>query len=244
MNVDAANLGYLFHPFASGSSGARPSLGYAELEVFLSAARVGVGFVPAHLVLCVWTNGGGRNQALSLNKLTITPHAVSSADYAVAPGFITIAGHGGSEVQVYCFGGALACRKQDDLLVCRLISPAPLLNLSEEGLEWSENAVMHVVDGLESEIATYRARYGEAEEAAFDRRLAATDPRLLYAVGLALAQHSFAVRPELLRTEHYWDEHSSLMRAIEGARLAGWWPAEATLPAVLASEPTAGAGGK
>ena len=46
------------------------------------------------------------------------------------------------------------------MLACRLTSPAPIFNLSEEGLDWSENGILRVVDGLESEIATLRAQIG------------------------------------------------------------------------------------
>ena len=101
-------------------------------------------------------------------------------------------------------------------------------------MDWSENVVLRVVDGIESEIAAARARHNGAAELVFEERLARTDPRLLYAVGLALAQQSFARLPDLLRTEHYWDEYNVLTRALHEAQDAPWWPSNPTLDAVLA----------
>jgi hypothetical protein len=56
---------------------------------------------------------------------------------------------------------------------------------------------------------------------------------LLYAVGLNSAHHSFQTLPELLRTEHYWDEYGVLGRALQEVRHTPWWPEDASLGAVL-----------
>jgi hypothetical protein len=124
-----------------------------------------------------------------------------------------------------------------------LTSPAPILNLSEEGLDWSENGVLRVVDAFESEIATMRAQYDNAAKAGFDQKLAAADPRLLYAVGLTLAYRAFQSLPEVLRTERYWDEYGVLVRAMEEGKQATWWPADASLLAVLGHHAGNDAGG-
>jgi hypothetical protein len=223
MDNDHAELGYIFHPFPVGSS-----LGYAQLDVFLVAAGTESGFAPAQLTLPAWgQNDGG------VTKLTLTGHWPGQEAIHAAPGIVTILGHGGGEQTAYCFGGSLTCQHSPSYLHCRLTSSAPILNIGEEGMDWSENAVLRVVDSIESAIATARARSnGEAEEE-FDERLARTDPRLLYAVGLTLAQQSFARLPELLRTERYWDEYNTLARALHEAQQADWWPSDPSLAAVL-----------
>ena len=76
-------------------------------------------------------------------------------------------------------------------------------------------------------------RSAATSENTFDQRLARTDPRLLYAAGLDLAYRSFQALPEVLRTEHYWDEYSTLVRAHQEAKQSDWWPADPSLPAVL-----------
>ena len=230
MNGEHPELGYVFEPYSSGSS-----LGYAGLDVFLVAAGQDKGFAPAQLIVPAW----GDSAADGVSRLTLTVHWPSTQEIHVAPGLVTIRSHGGGEQEAYCFGGSLTCQCVDDRLHCRLTSAAPILNLGEEGLDWPENAALRVVDSIESDLASCRAQFAGDEEATFDARLARTDPRLLYAVGLTLAQHSFAMLPEVLRTEHYWDEYSALTRALQEAQKESWWPGDPSLPAVLPPAPPA-----
>jgi hypothetical protein len=228
MDNNHADLGYIFHAFPSGSS-----LGYAQLDVFLVTAGGDRGFAPAQLSLPAWEQNG----AGGMTRLALTVQWAGAAEIHVAPGIVTILSYGGGEQTAYCFGGALSCRRDNGRLHCLLTSSAPILNIGEEGMDWSENVVLRVVDGIESEIAAARARHNGEAEPAFEERLARTDPRLLYAVGLTLAQQSFARLPDLLRTEHYWDEYNVLTRALHEAQDSPWWPSEPTLAAVLPPQP-------
>jgi len=246
MSVDPAELGYVFSPFAEGFS-----IGYAQLDVFVTDADDVEGFAPAELVLSTWDDlepvddpdlgGGDSAPAAAIVRTAIFAHTAAGIQgdvtHRVAPGFVMVQGKSGGELSAYCFGGRLAYRQESTgiglVLACRLTSPAPILNLSEEGLDWPENGILRVVDDLESEIATLRAQIGDDAENTFDRRLARTDPRLLYAAGLDRAYRSFQALPEALRTEHYWDEYSTLARAHQEAKQADWWPADPSLPGVL-----------
>ena len=242
MSVDPAELGYVFYPFAEGFH-----IGYAELEVFVSDSDGSEGFVPVQLVVATWDDtgvvddpdlgGSDPTSAASIGRTTIFAHTdagvAGDVSHRVAPGFVTVQGKSGGELSAYCFGGSLVYRQTGKGLACRLTSPAPIFNLSEEGLDWSENGILRIVDGLESEIATLRARVCGDSETIFDQRLARTDPRSLYAAGLDLAYRSFQTLPEVLRTEHYWDEYSTLVRAHKEARQSDWWPPDPSLPAVL-----------
>jgi len=245
--IDPAELGYVFHPFADGFS-----IGYAELDVFLGAPDQAEGFVPTQVQAITWANsapdrepsGGVENGADNgpaggpvMARTTIAAHlATPSGDETtqkVAPGIVTVDNKDGGALQAYCFGGSLAYRQAGNRVACRLTSPAPIFNLSEEGLDLSGNSVLRVVDVLESEIATMRAEISGDRELTFEQRLARTDPRLLYAVGLDLAYRSFQAQSEVLRTEHYWDEYGVLARALQEARQSAWWPEDASLAAVL-----------
>ena len=249
MTIDPAELGYVFYPFAEGFS-----VGYAQLDVFVVDADDAEGFVPTELVLSTWDEpgpiddsdlGGGDSAVATMMRTAIFAHTAAGVQgdvtHRVAPGFVTVQGKSGGELSAYCFGGNLAYRQEEtgtgpsnrSMLACRLTSPAPILNLSEEGLDWSENGILRIVDGLESEIATLRAQLSTGAGNTFDQRLARTDPRLLYAAGLDLAYRSFQALPEVLRTEHYWDEYSTLVRAHEEAMQFDWWPPDPSLPAVL-----------
>ncbi len=244
MSIDPAELGYVFYPFQDGFS-----IGYAQLDVFVTDADGADGFVPAALVLSTWNEAvhagnselGSDLPSTAIVRTAIYAHTAAGTQgdvtHHVAPGLVTVQGKSGGELSAYCFGGHLAYRQEragiGTVLACRLTSPAPILNLSEEGLDWSENGILRVVDGLESEIATLRAQVGADTENTFDQRLARTDPRLLYAAGLDLAYRSFQSLPEVLRTEHYWDEYSTLVRAQKEAKQSDWWPADPSLPAVL-----------
>lgn len=249
MTIDPAELGYIFYPFTEGFS-----IGYAELDVFVRAADGAEGFVPTELVLSTWDDAGpvgdpdfGGSDAASaaaIVRTAIFAHTAAGMQgditHRIAPGFVMVQGKAGGGLSAYCFGGRLVYRQEStgrgNVLACRLTSPAPIFNLSEEGLDWSENGILRVVDGLESEIATLRAQIGSDIENTFDRRLARTDPRLLYAAGLDLAYRSFQALPEVLRTEHYWDEYSTLVRAHEEAKQSDWWPSDPSLPAVLGTQ--------
>jgi hypothetical protein len=258
MSVDPAELGYVFYPFAEGFS-----IGYAQLDVFVGEADGAEGFVPTELVLSTWDDLGpvddpdlGGNDPASgaaIMRTAIFAHTAAGVQgdvsHRVAPGFVTVQGKSGGELSAYCFGGHLVYRQEGTgsgpessratgpgmrtLLACRLTSPAPIFNLSEEGLGWSENGILGIVDGLESEFATLRAQIGTDRENTFEQCLARADPRLLYAAGLDLAYRSFQALPEVLRTEHYWDEYSTLSRAHEEAKQSDWWPADPSLPAIL-----------
>jgi hypothetical protein len=207
------------------------------LEVFLGQPGTAEGFVPSQLIVCTWDSGGVLDGGSGMGRATLAAHTAVPAGgegtHQVAPGFVTVEGHDGGELQAYCFGGLLTYRQRGAMVACRLTSTAPILNLSEEGLDWSENGILRVVDGLESEIAALRAQFDARAETTFDLLLSRTDPRLLYAAGLDLAHRSFQTLPEVLRTEHYWDEYGVLVRALREARQAAWWPADASLPAVL-----------
>jgi hypothetical protein len=239
MGIDPAEVGYVFYPFPDGFS-----IGYAQLDVFLADSDTAQGFAPSQVIVCTWTgcvpdseSPDGLESAAVIGRTTIAAHTAApssgEATYQVAPGFVTVDGRGGGDLQAYCFGGTLVHHRGLNGLACRLTSPAPILNLSEEGLDWSENGILRVVDGLESEIATLRAQEGGAQDLTFDRRLAQTDPRLLYAVGLSLAHRSFQTLPEALRSEHYWDEYGVLGRALQEAQQSDWWPEDPSLAAVL-----------
>ncbi|MFN8468001.1 MAG: hypothetical protein U0X20_20745 [Caldilineaceae bacterium] len=245
MSVDPAELGYVFYPFTEGFS-----IGYAELEVFVSDSDGKEGFVPVELVVATWDDTGvvddsdlgssDSSSGASIGRTTIFAHTdagiAGDVTHRVAPGFVTVQGKSGGELSAYCFGGSLVYRQAGKGLACRLTSSAPIFNLSEEGLDWSENSILRIVDGLESEIATLRAQIDGDSETAFDQRLAHTNPRLLYAAGLDLAYRSFQALPEVLRTEHYWDQYSTLVRAHQEARQSDWWPADPSLPAVLGTQ--------
>jgi hypothetical protein len=242
MSVDPAELGYVFYPSAEGFS-----IGYAELDVFVSDADAAEGFVPTELVLSTWDDlgpvddpdlgGSDPASGAGIMRTAIFAHTAAGVQddvtCRVAPGFVTVQGKSGGELSAYCFGGSLVYRQKGNGLACRLTSPAPIFNLSEEGLGWSENGILGIVDGLESEIPTLRAQIGADMANTFDQRLARTDPRLLYAASLDLAYRSFQALPEVLRTEHYWDEYNSLVRAHEEAKQSDWWPADPLLPAIL-----------
>jgi hypothetical protein len=235
MSIDPSELGYVFYPFPDGFS-----LGYTQLDIFLSDPGEAQGFVPREVVVCTWAPGvhAGEN---GMDRTIIAAHTRGEATHHVAPGFVTVQSHDGGDLEAYCFGGQLVYRAGGAVVVCRLTSPAPILNLSEEGLDWSENGILRVVDGLESDIASLRATFdaggGVRTAQSFDVRLSRTDPRLLYAVALERAYRAFQALPEVLRTERYWDEYNVLARAIQEARLAAWWPAEPSLAAVLGQAP-------
>jgi hypothetical protein len=227
MNDDVAELGFAFLPFENSNA-----LGYAGVDIVLVEHDDAAGFAPAKLIF------PGVNALGDVSAMEVSVRASEEPLLRVAPGFFFVQSHDGDKLAIYCFGGELACHNGGRLMTCHLSSAAPIFNLSEEGFDSDENAVLSVVDNLEGEFAEQRARYTDAEEVIFAQRLANTDPRFLYAVGMALAHRSFKAVPEVMRTEHYWDEYSELNRALQEAETADWWPPVPTLDAVLSSPST------
>jgi hypothetical protein len=203
------------------------ALGYVELDVALAARDRGQGFCPAQLRVLTWDRSAG------VTHTELSHAAPAPLTLQVMPGIVAVTSYGGGLLNAYCFGGRLAAHAVAGAVLCELTSPAPILNLSEEGLDLAENAVLHVADALEAALATERAARNADQEVELEADLAQVDPRHLYAAGLILAQKSLAMLPEIIRTEHYWDEYAILSRAIEEARLADWWPDAYSIPAII-----------
>jgi hypothetical protein len=226
MNDDVAEFGFAFIPYENSAA-----LGYAGVDIVLVDPDDASGFAPAKLAF------PGVNALGEVSAMEVSEHGSVESPLRVAPGFFMVESYDGDALVAYCFGGELACRAGDKQIACHLDSAAPILNLSEEGFDSDENAVLSVVDNLEGEFAEQRARYSDAEKAIFAQRLANSDPRHLYAIGMVRARHAFKAVPEAMRTEHYWDEYGELTRALQEAEQAGWWPPTPTLDAILAPPP-------
>ena len=199
--VDAVDLGYVFHPHAASDA-----LGYAQLDVFLTDNGDVDAYLPKQIDLWALTGGG------EVVEETVTHQWNDDAPLRVAPGLVAIGSHEGGDLQAYCLGGLLTPVDVGKYTHCRLTSPAPLFNLSEEGSSDAQNAVLMLVNEIESAIARLRAGAG-AQRNTVDARLARADPRHLYAAGLVLARGAFKHIPEMMRTENYWNEYAELGRA-------------------------------
>ena len=224
MDDDIAQLGFAFLPNMQSDA-----LGYGGVDIALVDQDEASGFAPAKILF----HGVDTMGAVCDMRLSILWSGAPLQ--RVAPGLVIVQTHDGDELTIYCFGGELACRHVGTRIMCHLGSAAPIFNLSEEGFDSDENAVLSVVDNLEGEFAEQRARYTDAEEVIFAQRLANADPRHLYAVGLMLAHHAFKTLPEILHSEHYWEEYGELARALAAAKKADWWPPAPTLDAILAT---------
>lgn len=211
---------YEFLPRATGEA-----FGYGGLRVFFPT-RTSAGLIAAQMTFRTVDDDG------TVKLAQVSPQWVGPPTMSAAPGIVAVHSQNGHQLDAYCFGGNVQF-KPGEIAVCELTSAAPILNLSEEGLASPENAALTIVDSLEAAIAGESTHYQGAAEATFMLRLARIDPQQLYAVALTLAHEELKSLPEMVRSEHYWDEYGRVKREIESGEQQSWWPQDPTLAGVL-----------
>jgi hypothetical protein len=211
-------LGYYFAPPDDGMP-----IGHPRLEFNLYDHPTEQHFDPEHAAVVVATaEGDARKVVLS--------HPWPGADtFRTCAGRLVLHDRKGHAVEAFSLGGRLEIASHDDHTACTLASPAPIFEVARSPGIDIEDVIALLVEDFEALLALRSAHWtGEAGE--LSRRLAASEPGLLYGVMLAAVDDRIhRIAPER-RTEPY--RLTSTVVHAEIRRLAdtGRWPSP--LPAL------------
>jgi hypothetical protein len=178
---DENRLGYTFHPRLYSHAPGHP-----QLDIVLRAKPTERHFDPIRVRLMVAVPDGGLKMA------TIRYHPQSREEHHQAcAGFVAISDRRDKRVEAFTFGGDLHVMPQANLTLCVLTSPAPIIEILPQPLTHGPSVTTMLVDEVEALIARRRAAWDrEQDPDAFDERLAAADPFVLYLACLqALNEH-------------------------------------------------------
>jgi len=107
----------------------------------------------------------------------------------VCAGITILEDHKGKKEEAFTFGGKLSLDAQAFQTVCRLISPAPILEVNE-----SVPLHMLFIEEVEILLAEYRAKFPKGSD--FDAALCQADPRGLYLACLTEITDKFERFPQ------------------------------------------------
>ena len=165
-------LGYCFHPPADSHD-----LGHPQLDVVIRAVPTGEHFDP-ELLICLSAT------ATDLTMLHVTHPWTGDTTYRIGAGEITIKDARHEQVTAFTFGGALQIEADARRTVCRLASPAPLLEHARHALSLEEHLIEEV-------LILFAQRRVLLNDDVFESRLAAADPLLLYRACLVALHDKF-----------------------------------------------------
>ena len=169
-------LGYRFYPPADPHD-----LGHAQLDVVIRATPTGEHFDPERFT-CPIADRHGSAWLHVLHPWT------QERSYRVCAGDILIADRKQQQIKAFTFGGALTVETDHQRTVCRLTSPAPLLEYSPQPMAPEQQ----LIDEVNILFAERRAAQ---DEEVFARRLAVVDPVQLYRACLTALRAKFELFP-------------------------------------------------
>ena len=169
-------LGYCFHPPVDPHD-----LGHPQLDVVIRATPTGEHFDPESFTCLSAT-------ATDLTKLHVIHPWTEGTTYRVGAGEIAIEDARHEVLTAFTFGGALQIETDARRTVCRLASPAPLLEHSKQSLSLEEHLIEEV-------LILFAQRRAVQDDDDFERHLAAADPLLFYRACLQALHSKFEEFP-------------------------------------------------
>ena len=162
LNEEYPAWGYFFHyPNIEHPGGA------FQLDVYLTENPIGLDFNPKTFELSVETEFGGIEEVKLFYPLS------EKNNYHVVAGMIEVVSHEGDRESALTFGGKLTLEKHDDYIYCKLVSPAPIYEITR-----IPESHMLLIEELEIIIAERKAALKDEKE--FEKRLIKVDPLNLY----------------------------------------------------------------
>jgi hypothetical protein len=190
------NFGYYFHPPIHPGE-----IGSPELDIYLQATPSGEHFDPELVTVPVVGDHG------HIQKLDIYHPWNYDLEYRVTAGRLLMADRHDKRFEAFTYGGQITMTNGQSETQCRLVSPAPIINLAPP-----LNAADFLATETEILMAERRA-YWERQPDEFECRLAAAEPLELFHAVLESLREKFSQFPptdnELLRQfVHYLNEES------------------------------------
>ncbi len=169
-------LGYCFHPPAAAHD-----IGHPQLDVIIRPAPTGEHFDPESMACLVAAASG-------TTPLHVTHPWQQETAYRVCAGDLSIEDFRHAHVAAFTFGGTLRIESDSRRTICQLSSPAPLLEHARQTLSLEEQLIEEVA-------ILFAERRAAQDEDAFDQRLAAAEPALLYHACLKALRDKFEQFP-------------------------------------------------
>jgi hypothetical protein len=210
--VDDSHLeypGYNYLPSAD-----LPGLGYGALKIFISAQPL-ERFFDAHRAIFPIA-GGGVIRKIVVNHPWISEGAPNPCH--ICAGRFYLYERDGDEHTGFSLGGELDISQDENWVVCRLISPAPIFDLSE--LPHTEETWL--AEKFEGLLARRWASYGD-DDNQFASRLESVDPFNLLIACLATLQKEFHEMPAASRSA-VQEQYHRVGHLIQLLNANGKWP--------------------
>lgn len=188
---DTDELGYSFFPREEPHD-----IGHSELKVIIRPMPTERHYDPETLTCTIAPHSGGTE------TLRVHHPWVLDTTYRLCAGHVTLEDRKGKRVVAFTFGGELHIDSTERRTICRLISPTPILEHSQQ------RDSLELLLGEEAEIlfAERRAAWLHNENE-FDRRLANADPQQLYYACLAALRDKIDQWPEWEEPIHQEFKH-------------------------------------
>lgn len=165
-------LGYCFHPPQEAHT-----IGHPQLDVVLRPAPTGEHFDPESFMCLVATPNGAT-------RLHITHSWTLDTMYRVCAGDVLIEDRLHERLQAFTFGGTLHIDSDARRTICRLISPAPLLEHTQQMTSLEEYLIEEV-------CILFAERRAAQDDDVLEQRLSVADPLQLYQACLAALRAKF-----------------------------------------------------
>lgn len=154
------DLGYIFSsPAYSGDSG------LYRMDIMLRPTPTIEHFDPQRVFFMI-------SDDEKIDHLTISYNGLHINKYQVVAGPVRIQDRKGKVVFAFTFGGELQIKKEEQIKVCTIISPAPILRFIKP-------TTVRFIEEVEILLAERRAEW-ESNPHEFEKRLAEVEPLILY----------------------------------------------------------------
>ncbi len=158
--------------------------GYPRVDIFLRTAPSWHHFDPEAVGLLVCDPGSGGEEHV-VHPLTIYHPWPGEKHYQVLPGPVDLIDRKGHKRDIFIYGGRLTIESGDELTICTLESPAPIL------VEESMDTVARLLaEETEIILAQRRSAWLPGLED-YEQRLIQVRPDLLYAVCMKTLRERF-----------------------------------------------------
>ncbi len=190
------SYGYNYHPPSHPGE-----IGAPRLDIILRERPSGEHFDPERVVVPV------VGEQADLQTIEIYHPWDYGLEYKVTAGRLVMADRREKRFDAFTYGGTLAVTKDESMTKCRLVSPAPILNLAPP-----LNAADFLATETEILLAERRA-FWEKQPDEFEHRLATTEPLELFHAVLETLREKFRHFPPTDNDQqrqfvHYLNEES------------------------------------
>jgi hypothetical protein len=191
-----------------------PVPGYGTLEIYISARPVERFFDTQRAVFPL--TEGGLFRKLIINHPWINDGVRNPCH--ICAGRFYLYERDGDEQSGFSLGGELEISQDDDWVICRLTSPAPILDLSPEPYS-GESWLAEKFEGL---LARRWATYGD-DDTLFASRLETVDPFDLFIACLSTMQNEYRNMPAASRSS-IQEQYNTVNHWVHLLEVAGEWP--------------------